>query len=135
MKVLSTKEDIGDLNRALADLDISIGGYLAEKILFKRLDRGAQSDLEKARHTSAALVNTLGYKGLNPLLCHYANSIPTSPFKKYHNEKLSERILDKAVRRVTKIIKRRKKEILILADMLAKKGVLTKKDMMDVMGA
>ena len=135
VKVLSTKEDIGDLNRALADLDISIGGYLAEKILFKRFDRGAQSDLEKARHTSAALVNTLGYKGLNPLLCHYANSIPTSPFKKYHNEKLSERILDKAVRRVTKIIKRRKKEILILADMLAKKGVLTKKDMMDVMGA
>ena len=80
-------------------------------------------------------MNTLGYKGLNPLLCHYANSIPTSPFKKYHNEKLSERILDKAVRRVTKIIKKRKKEILILADMLAKKGVLTKKDMMDVMGA
>ena len=126
--------ETGSLDKELASIEIAMAGYLGCKILKHYLDKGSLSDLEKVRHSSAALVNTYGYAGFNRLINHDSRFIAPSSKKMEGNEKLSELILITCEKRVTKLIKKNKKRILHLADMLVEKRILTFDDLKNVLG-
>jgi len=132
-KIFPTNLKPGSTERMIADIEISMGGYLACLMLYKHKDRGAISDLERARHQSAALVNTYGYEGFEPLLNHDSNGIQTSPDKKRNNEKKSEKILARCEKNVRRIIKDNKDNIIKLANMLVENRVLTGDDLKNVL--
>ena len=133
-KVFPTNLMPGSSERSIADIEISIGGYLACLMLYNYKDKGAISDLERARHQSAALVNTYGYEGFEPLLNHDSRGVPTSPIKKRANEKKSEKILARCEKNVRKIIKNNKDGIIKLANMLVENKVITSDDLKTVLG-
>lgn len=126
--------ETGSLDKELANIDITMGGYLGCKILKHYLDKGSLSDLEKVRHASAALVNSFGYAGFKRLINHDSRYMAPSSKKMEGNEKLSELILKTCERRVTKLIKKQKKNILHLADMLVEKRTITYDDLKSVLG-
>ena len=128
-KVFPTDKQPNSMERMIADIEISMGGYIACKTIYGYMDRGAVEDLERARCLSAALVNSFGYKGFLPLLAHDPKSIPTSPFKKRINERKSERILKKCERNVKKLVKKNKATIIKLSNLLVKNRTLTEKDL------
>ncbi len=132
-KVFPTNYMPSSSERAIADIEISMGGYLACLMLYNFKDRGAISDLERARAQSASLVNTYGYDGFDALLNHDLRGLPTSPDKKRSNEKKSEKILAKCEKRVRRIIKENKENIITLANMLVKNKVLTIDDLRNVL--
>ncbi len=133
-KVFPTNYMPGSSERSIADIEISMGGYLACLMLYNYKDRGAFYDLERARHQSAALVNTYGYDGFEPLLNHDTRGVPTSPDKKRNNEKKSEKILARCEKNVRRIIKDNKENIIRLANMLVENKVLTSDDLKIVLG-
>jgi len=133
-KVFPTNLMPGSSERSIADIEISIGGYLACLMLYNYKDKGAISDLERARHQSAALVNTYGYEGFESLLNHDSRGVPTSPIKKRANEKKSEKILARCEKNVRKIIKNNKDGIIKLANMLVENKVITSDDLKTVLG-
>jgi len=132
-KVFPTNKKNGDYNRIIADIEISIAGHIACKKLFNYSSEGAINDLEKARNRSAYLVNTLGYKGLDKLLSHELHSFKPSNNKMVSNEKNSAKILYKCEKRVNKIVKKYKKEIIELANILYDKKTITSDDIKEVM--
>lgn len=133
-KVFPTNYMPGSSERSIADIEISMGGYLACLMLYNYKDRGAFYDLERARHQSATLVNTYGYDGFEPLLNHDTRGVPTSPDKKRNNEKKSEKILARCEKNVRRIIKDNKENIIRLANMLVEKKVITSEDLKIVLG-
>lgn len=133
-KVFPTNLMPGSAERSIADIEISIGGYLACLMLYNYKDKGAISDLERARHQSAALVNTYGYEGFESLLNHDLRGMPTSPNKKRNNEKKSEKILARCEKTVRKIIRENKENIVKLANMLVENKTLTSDDLKKVLG-
>ncbi|RIA77903.1 SpoVK/Ycf46/Vps4 family AAA+-type ATPase [Anaeroplasma bactoclasticum] len=126
-KVFPTDYRPGSTERNIADIEISLGGYLACLMLHNHRDRGAISDLERARKQSAQLINDYAYDGFESLI----NNSPdkTSPNKKRINEKKSEKILAKCEKNVRRIIKENKANIELLARQLVEKKVLTIDDL------
>lgn len=133
-KVFPTNYLPGSSERSIADIEISLGGYLACLMLYNHKDKGAISDLERARHQSAALINTYGYDGFEPLLNHDPRGFQPSPDKKRINEKKSEKILARCEKNVRKIIKENKENIIKLTNMLVENKVITSEDLKIVLG-
>jgi len=132
-KVFPTSIMPGSTERSIADIEISMGGYLACLMLYNYKDKGAISDLERARHQSATLVNSYGYDGFEPLLNHDPRGFQPSPDKKRNNEKKSEKILAKCEKNVRRIIKDNKENIIKLANMLVENKVLTSEELKNVL--
>ncbi len=128
-KIFPTKVNSGDYNRYLADIEISLAGNMACKELFNYLDSGSMSDLERARHLSAFLVNSLAYSGFSGLLNHDRFRFDPSEKKMKRNEYHSGKILSQCEKRVRKIIRKNKKEIKELANLLMEKKYITQEDL------
>lgn len=133
-KMFPTSLMPGSTERSIADIEISMGGYLACLMLYNYKDKGAVLDLERARHQSAALVNSYGYNGFESLLNHNIRGFQPSPDKKRNNEKKSEKILSKCEKNVRRIIRDNKENIIKLANMLVEIKVLTSDDLKIVLG-
>ena len=132
-KVFPTSVMPGSTERSIADIEISMGGYLACLMLYNYKDKGAISDLERARQQSVSLVNKYGYDGFEPLLNYDPRDFQPSPNKKRNNEKKSEKILAKSEKNVRRIIKDNKENIIKLANMLVENKVLTSEDLKNVL--
>lgn len=127
-KIFPTKENAGDFDRFIADIEISLAGYMACKELYNYQDAGAQSDMERARQRSAFLVNSLGYSGFDRLLNHNKPCFAPSDEKMKLNERASESILKRCEKNCRRIIRKNKTVIQELANVLMEKKYITQED-------
>lgn len=127
-RYIAKKESIDDSKKMIADIDISLAGYLACKVLYDYDSTGCRLDLENARHKACSLINSYGYGGFDRVLNHSANSFTPSNKKMQHNELLSEKILKDSEKRVRKLIKKNKTKIIKLSNILYEKKTITAED-------
>lgn len=115
----------------LADIRTLFAGNVAEKIFFKTASVGCDSDLNNARQRAYQLVNRVGY-------CSCWRTLPISndsnrresQKKLRNNERKIEAILKKCERETKWYLRRHKKEIQVLGDLLFEKSHLNKKEIM-----
>ena len=106
-KIFPTHEDDDNINKTIAQIEIALGGYVANNYINKIKTEGAYDDLIKANKLSRLVINVLGYKGLKYILKkYYQNERNETDFNCYRNEKLATKLLLKCERNVKKYIKK-----------------------------
>lgn len=118
-KMYQTKNDL------LSNIMIALGGRAAEEIIFggDNITTGASSDLEKATEIALAMIATYGMDSITGLVNY--NVIQSLDLNQ--NENLTERIkdiLDILYKDTIKLLKKYKKELLVLSQALMDKEVL-----------
>ncbi len=116
----------------LANIRTLLAGNIAEKLFFKTASVGCDNDLNNARNQAYGLVNRVGY-------CSCWRTLPISDernrresqVKLRNNEKKIESILRKCERQTRWYLRRHKKEIQVLGDLLYKKSYLSKRQIME----
>jgi len=123
----------------LAELSVLLGGYCAEKLIFKELSTGASNDLEKASSLARNLVTKYGMSKLGPISFGKRQS---SPFLGYDEEitrnysekiaseidKETERFIRESENKTIKLLKKKKKLLKRIADELIKKETIEKEE-------
>lgn len=116
----------------IATINIGLAGNIAERLFFKRISCGHESDLNRVTQTAKTMVISLGYKG-------YENALNLSNYQLlYSDEKLSKvnKIQDNIIKKCTKetrrYLKKHTAEIKCLADELFKKKYLTPNEIMTI---
>lgn len=128
--VYKTNEEEGSYAFILADTEISLGGYYAEKLLFGESSPGVATDLERARSNIASLVNKHGY--ITPMITLPDNTGRTrteTQMRRYKNEKVQKRLYKKIARKVERYIKQNKALITKLAAVMLEKGYIKNEDL------
>lgn len=128
--VYKVDEEEGSYDFIIADTEISLGGYYAEKLLFGESSLGVTSDLERARRNIASLVNKQGY--VSPLLTlpdwSPGRTRSETEERRAKNEKVQQKLFKKIAKDVELYIKEKKEFILELADVMLKKGYIKNED-------
>ncbi len=125
-------EDNYDYNILLANIETSMAGNLAEKMFFSTGSVGCIDDLEKARLDAYELVNRVGYKSCwRTLPIHGETRRQASQRKTRKNERQIESILRKCERRAKWYLRRHKKEIDALGNLLYEKSHLNQRQIME----
>jgi len=123
----------------LAELSVLLGGYCAEKLIFKELSTGASNDLEKASSLARNLVTKYGMSKLGPISFGKRQS---SPFLGYDEEitrnysekiaseidKETERFIRDSENKAMKLLKKKRKLLKRIADELIKKETIEKEE-------
>ena len=115
------------LETYIANIEIGIAGYLAQKIIYNYRDSGAVSDILKSKHYASVLINELGYKGLK----YITNVDEDSDY--IPNEKIINKLLRKKEKEVTKYIIKNKNKLLLITKVLINNGSINKKELLDIM--
>jgi len=126
----------------LDEMCAAMGGRAAEKIIFDKISTGALSDLEKVTKQAKAMVTIYGLNEKVGNLTYYDSSGQSDyNFTKPYSEKTSEiidkeisKIVEKQYQRALEILKKHKKELEKLADLLIEKEVIFKDDMENIFG-
>ena len=125
-------EDNYDYNILLANIETLMAGNLAEKMFFSTGSVGCADDLEKARRNAYGLVNAIGYKSCWRTLPNSGENIRReSQWKLRKNERLIESILRKCERRAKRYLRKHKKEIEALGNLLYEEAHLNKRQIME----
>jgi len=114
-----------------ADMDVSMGGRVAEEIIFgkEKVTGGASSDLQSATRTAEMMVKYLGMSdkvGLRVENDNNNNDI--SPAAKELRDTEIKMLLDDSYRRASSLLHTRKKELVLLAEALLKYETLDAED-------
>ncbi|KAM0748973.1 ATP-dependent metallopeptidase Hfl [Meredithblackwellia eburnea MCA 4105] len=117
---------------------MTLGGRVAEEIFFKKITTGAQDDLQKI--TRMAFEVCANY-GMNTTIGPLSYRQDQESFQKPFSEKTAE-LLDNEVRkmvqeahvRTTKLLTEKKDEVEKVAQLLLAKEVLSRDDMIDLLG-
>ncbi len=126
----------------LDEMCAAMGGRAAEKIIFDKISTGALSDLEKVTKQAKAMVTIYGLNEKVGNLTYYDSSGQTDyNFTKPYSEKTSEvidkeisKIIENEYQRALDILKKHKKQLTKLAELLIDKEVIFKDDMEDIFG-
>ncbi|KAF6157142.1 hypothetical protein GIB67_041603 [Kingdonia uniflora] len=127
---LSDKNETSILKKQmLARLNVSMGGWVAEELIFgeEGVTSGASSDLQKATSLARAMVTKYGMSKEIGLCCHdyKDNGRRLSPETKLLIEKEVNKLLDTAYSNAKNILTTHKKEHYALANALLKHDTLT----------
>jgi len=124
----------------LADLAVFLGGYCAEKMIFKEITTGAASDLQQASELARALITRYGMsEKLGPItfgepegLVFLGKEITE---QRNYSEKVAveidkevEKLIRDAQKTAEKIIKGKRKKLTQIAERLIKKEVIERKE-------
>ena len=124
----------------LADLAVFLGGYCAERIVFKELTTGAASDLQQASKLARSLVTRYGMsEKLGPMTFGERESLvflgKEITEQRNYSEKVAaeidkevEKLLRGAQKTAQKILKQRRSKLKQIADRLIKKEVIERKE-------
>lgn len=108
--------------KIVADIKISMGGIIAQKVVFGRASRGCEEDLQRARSEAYNLFNIAGYSSCwetLPVLRPYARV--DTPLKRRKMEKKIERFLRKCEKETTRYVKAHRAQIEKLGKLLFEK--------------
>lgn len=133
-EIFPTDEEDDNSENMIAQIEISLGGYVVNKYLNKVIMEGSYADLFKAKRLSRLLINVLGYKGIKYVLKKYdPHSRNETELNCYKNDILSTKLLLKCEKNVKKYLKKNKNNIYKLSNILSTKGILTAKDLINVL--
>lgn len=128
-------ENIWPYKKIIADIEISIAGVLAQKIIFKEGSEGCGEDLQRARRNAWNAFNYFGYRKCSdtlPEVRPYARSREEPEYKKESNIKRADSLLNKCERRVKRYLKKNKRLIIAIADELYEKKFLSAADVKEI---
>lgn len=119
------------LDKVMADIQISLAGTIAQKLIFKQTSFGCEMDLNNARSKAERLIKLVGSNSIADVVeddapFMYVSTI--SDIKRRKNEINVEKILKKSERIVKRYISKHKKDVLKIGDELFKKQMLSAKD-------
>ncbi len=123
-----------------AELAVLLGGYTAERLVFKELSTGASNDLEKVSFLSRNLVTKYGMSNLGPIVFGKNESLPflgwdQESSEKNYSEKVSflidkeiERFIREAEKEATKVLTKKRKTLNKIARKLIEKETIEKEE-------
>lgn len=121
-------ERVDTIEKRTEHIMIGLSGYLAEEVCFGNHDIGSYSDLSRCLNLADRLIERSFIKGVNNLVPDYYymdGDKHWSDTKIKKNEKLSQKLLRKYIRRTKKWLKKHKAQILAFADAMYEKGEIT----------
>ena len=114
----------------LAKIEISVAGYLAQKIVYNYSDKQSLQDINKAKYQAKILVNKFGYKG-------FMSSIKSNANYKDENNNESEKEVNKLIERIekktSKYINKYNIELLKISKQLELKGYVSENELEEIM--
>lgn len=129
-------------NQMLDEMCATLGGRAAEEVIFGEISTGALSDLEKVTRQARAMVMVYGLNKKIGNLTYYDSSGQNDySFTKPYSEETA-RLIDQEIsnlveeqyQRAVKLMKKHKKQLLALSDVLLEKEVIFKDDLEKVFG-
>ena len=122
-------------DKVIADIQISMAGVIAQKILFGRASRGEESDMQRARVDAYNLVNMNSYSHCWETLPPVEEYTRTeTPYKRRHNERIIERLLKKCEKKTYKYIKKNADKVKKLGKLLFEKKHLKSSEILSCIG-
>ncbi|KAL4776441.1 P-loop containing nucleoside triphosphate hydrolase protein [Aspergillus nidulans var. acristatus] len=119
----------------LSDIDVSMGGKVAEELIYgeDKVTSGISADLASATRTAFTLVTRFGYSKKLGNVDLYANYDSLSSETKQEIEAEVRRLVEEARQRATNILTERRHELELLTKALIKYETLTKEEMEKVL--
>ena len=122
-------------DKIIADIHILMAGVLAQKVIYGRGSRGCEDDLERARITAYNCINKIGYSSCwETLPTTRPGARIETQAKRRKMERKIERLLKKCEKETVKYIKKNKKKIMQLAELLYEKKHLKSSEILSVIG-
>ena len=123
----------------LEEISMMLGGQAAERLVFDDITTGASNDLEKATQVARAMVMKFGMSELGPVTLDLQKETPydsneISPDMQSKVDIEVKRIIDDAYQITTKILKRLRKKLDLLAEELLKKETLESEEFEKLIG-
>ena len=126
----------------LDEMCAALGGRAAEKIVFNTISTGALSDLEKVTKQARAMVTIYGLNEKVGNLTYYDSSNAneygfTKPYSEQTAETIDKEIsliIENQYKRALKILRKNKKKLIQLAELLLKKEVIFKDNLEEIFG-
>jgi len=132
LSVSKEEKRIKTKSEFLAELCVLLGGYCAEKLIFKEISTGASNDLERTSSLARDLVTKYGMSKLGPIsfgirqrasFLGYEEEIKRNYSEKIASEidKETERFIREAENKTMKLLKKKKKILKKISDRLIEK--------------
>jgi len=126
----------------LDEMCATLGGRAAEKVIFNKISTGALSDLEKVTKQARAMVTVYGLNDKVGNLTYYDSSNGneygfTKPYSEQTAETIDKEIssiIEKQYQRAIRILKKNKKKLIQLAEVLLTKEVIFKDNLEEIFG-
>ena len=137
---LPDERQITRSEQMLDEMCATLGGRAAEEIIYSKVSTGALNDLEKVAKQAKAMVLIYGFNKTIGNVTYYDSSDQTHFHKPYSEEtakKIDEeikKIIDNEYTRAKEILKKHKKSLSDLAELLLKKEVIFKEDLEKILG-
>ena len=129
-------------DQMLDEMCATLGGRAAEKIIFNKISTGALSDLEKITKQARAMITVYGLNEKLGNITYYDSSGQSDyNFSKPYSEDTAQ-LIDKEIsalietqyKRAIEILKKHKKELIVLAELLLEKEVIFSDDLEKIFG-
>ncbi len=126
----------------LDEMCATLGGRAAEKIVFNKISTGALSDLEKITKQARAMVTVYGLSEKLGNITYYDSSGQNDyNFSKPYSEETAQlideeisKLIEAQYKRAQAILKKHKKELTVLAELLLEKEVIFSDDLVKIFG-
>ena len=125
-------EPSATIQRAIADIQISMAGIIGQKLLCKDYSIGSQNDLDHARNIAYNLFNCNGYSSCWETLPGLTERSRTeTSIKRRRMERKIEKFLKMQERKTYMYLRKHLKQINVLADLLFEKKILNSNEIME----
>jgi cell division protease FtsH len=123
----------------LEEISMMLGGQAAERLVFNDITTGASNDIEKATQVARAMVMRFGMSNLGPVTLDLQKETPydetsLSPEMQAKVDTEVKRIIDEGFVRATKVLKKLRKKLDILAEELIKVETLESEEFEKLIG-
>ena len=138
---LPDERQITRIEQMLDEMCATLGGRAAEEIIFNKVSTGALNDLEKVSKQAKAMVLIYGFNKKIGNVTYYDSSGQETYFNKPYSEDTAKtidqeikKIIEEEYVRAKKILKKYKKRLEELANLLLNKEVIFREDLEKVLG-
>lgn len=123
----------------LEEISMMLGGQAAERLVFDDITTGASNDLEKATQVARAMVTKFGMSELGPITLDLQKETPydsneISPEMQSKVDEQVKKIIDNAFANSTRILKKLRKKLDLLAEELLKRETLESEEFEKLIG-
>lgn len=126
----------------LDSMCMTLGGRVAEEIIFNKISTGAQNDLERITKLAYSMVTVYGMNDkIGKVSFHDAEKSEYSFNKPYSEDTAKiidqevKKIIDDAYQRTTDLLKSKEKELETIAQALLEKEIIFQSDLVELIGA
>ncbi len=139
---LPEERQIVKTDQMLDEMCATLAGRAAEKVIFNEISTGALNDLEKVMKQARAMVTIYGLNDKIGNLTYYDSSGQNEyGFTKPYSEKTAElideeisKLIENQYQRAINILEKNKEKLTELANVLLKKEVIFKDDLLEIFG-